>query len=195
MLEIITVGHDLVKNVFQAHGADASGRTVLRKKLRRDQVLDFFGQLPSCVVAMEACGGAHFWGHEIGKLGHVFVVEATKLHDLTPRWPPGITPLAAKKLHEHRGRYPSSGARPPPSWRSTQSAASSLRLRTARLSVMRIPGGWPDYGIAPWLIDVWRRHLRTSYQTPSTCQGNGQAPCADGDRPYCGLCLTAPQGL
>ena len=66
MLEIITVGHDLVKNVFQAHGADASGRTVLRKKLRRDQVLDFFGQLPSCVVAMEACGGAHFCGHEIG---------------------------------------------------------------------------------------------------------------------------------
>ncbi|MFC3061844.1 IS110 family transposase [Paenirhodobacter populi] len=70
MSEIITVGLDLAKNVFQAHGADASGRTVLRKKLRRDQVLDFFGRLPSCVVAMEACGGAHFWGREIGKLGH-----------------------------------------------------------------------------------------------------------------------------
>jgi len=70
MLEIITVGLDLAKNVFQAHGADASGRAVLRKKLRRDQVLAFFGQLPPCVVAMEACGGAHFWGREIGKLGH-----------------------------------------------------------------------------------------------------------------------------
>jgi transposase len=43
---------------------------VLRKKLRRHQVLEFFGQLPACVVAMEACGGAHFWGREIGKLGH-----------------------------------------------------------------------------------------------------------------------------
>lgn len=43
---------------------------MLRKKLRRDQVLDFFGRLPPCVVAMEACGGAHFWGREIGKLGH-----------------------------------------------------------------------------------------------------------------------------
>ncbi len=70
MKEIITVGLDLAKNVFQAHGADASGRAVLRKKLRRDQVLAFFDQLPPCVVAMEACGGAHFWGREIGKLGH-----------------------------------------------------------------------------------------------------------------------------
>ncbi|RBP77898.1 hypothetical protein DFO80_1534 [Rhodobacter sp. 140A] len=70
MPEIITVGLDLAKNVFQVHGADATGRAVLRKKLRRDQVLAFFGQLPACVVAMEACGGAHFWGRGIGKLGH-----------------------------------------------------------------------------------------------------------------------------
>ena len=70
MSEIITVGLDLAKNVFQVHGADASGRAVLRKKLRRDQVLVFFSQLPTCLVAMEACGGAHFWGREIGKLGH-----------------------------------------------------------------------------------------------------------------------------
>ena len=60
MAEITTVGLDLAKNVFQAHGADASGRAVIRKKLRRDQVLAFFAGLPRCVVAMEACGGAHF---------------------------------------------------------------------------------------------------------------------------------------
>jgi transposase len=70
MSEITTVGLDLAKNVFQVHGADASGRAVLRKKLRRDQVLAFFSQLQPCVVTMEACGGAHFWGREIGKLGH-----------------------------------------------------------------------------------------------------------------------------
>lgn len=70
MSEMTTVGLDLPKNVFQVHGADGSGRAVLRKKLRRDQVLAFFSQLPLCVVAMEACGGAHFWGREIGKLGH-----------------------------------------------------------------------------------------------------------------------------
>ena len=70
MSEIITVGLDLAKNVFQVHGADAEGHAVLRKRLRRDQVLTFFSQLPRCRVAMEACGGAHFWGREIGKLGH-----------------------------------------------------------------------------------------------------------------------------
>ena len=70
MSEIITVGLDLAKNVFQAHGADGSGRAALRKKLRRDQVLEFFGRLQCRVVAMKACGGSHFWGREIGKLGH-----------------------------------------------------------------------------------------------------------------------------
>ncbi len=57
MSEMTTVGLDLAKNVFQAHGADASGRAVLRKKLRRDKVLAFFSQSRSCIVAMEACGG------------------------------------------------------------------------------------------------------------------------------------------
>jgi len=58
MLNIPTVGLDLAKNVLQLHGADSLGRAVLRKKLRRAQVLESFSQLPSCVVAMEACGGA-----------------------------------------------------------------------------------------------------------------------------------------
>jgi len=70
MSEITTVGRDLAKNVFQAHGADASRRAVTRKKLRREQVLEFFRRLACRAVAMEACGGAHFWGREIGKLGH-----------------------------------------------------------------------------------------------------------------------------
>ncbi len=52
MSEIITVGLDLAKNVFQGHGADGSGRAVLRKTLRRAQVLEFFSRLPRCVVAM-----------------------------------------------------------------------------------------------------------------------------------------------
>ena len=70
MSEITTIGLVLAKNVFQLHGADRSGKAVLRKKLRRDQVLAFLSALSPCVVAMEACGGAHFWGREIGKLGH-----------------------------------------------------------------------------------------------------------------------------
>lgn len=70
MSEIITVGLDLAKNVFQVHGADTRGAAVLRKKLRRAQVLEFFAKLPPCLVAMEACGGAHFWGRELSRLGH-----------------------------------------------------------------------------------------------------------------------------
>ena len=70
MSEIAAVGLDLAENEFQVHGAGASGRAVLRRKLRRAQVLEFFSTLLPCPVAMEACGGAHFWGREIGKLGH-----------------------------------------------------------------------------------------------------------------------------
>ena len=70
MNQVSTVGLDLAKYVFQAHGADASGAVLFRKRLRRDQLLSFFVTLPPCTVAMEACAGAHYWGREIGKLGH-----------------------------------------------------------------------------------------------------------------------------
>ena len=70
MTEVSIIGLDLAKNVFQAHGASAAGAVVFRKKLRRDQVLAFFAAQPSCLVAMEACPGAHHWGREIGALGH-----------------------------------------------------------------------------------------------------------------------------
>ena len=76
MTEVSTIGLDLAKNVFQAHGADAAGAPVFRRKLRRDQVLAFFAAQPSCVVAMEACPGAHYWGREIGKLGHTVKLVA-----------------------------------------------------------------------------------------------------------------------
>ena len=56
MSEIITVGLDLAKNVFQVHGADAAGQPVLRKKLRRDQVLAFFSELQPCVVGKRCPG-------------------------------------------------------------------------------------------------------------------------------------------
>jgi transposase len=68
--EVSTIGLDLAKLVFQAHGADASGGVVFRKKLRRDQVLAFFAGQPRCVVAMEACAGAHHWARELAALGH-----------------------------------------------------------------------------------------------------------------------------
>jgi transposase len=68
--EVSTIGLDLAKMVFQVRGADVSGAVVFRKTLRRAKVLEFFRDLPRCVVAMEACGGAHHWAREIGRLGH-----------------------------------------------------------------------------------------------------------------------------
>ena len=70
MSEVSTIGLDLAKNVFQVHGADASGAVLVRKKLRRDQVLKFLAAQPACTVAMEACASGHYWAREIAKLGH-----------------------------------------------------------------------------------------------------------------------------
>ena len=70
MGEVSTIGLDLAKMVFQAHGADGSGGVVFRKKLRRDRLLAFFANQPRCLVAMEACASAHYWAREIAALGH-----------------------------------------------------------------------------------------------------------------------------
>ena len=66
----ITIGIDLAKSVFQVHGVDAAGDVVIRKKLRRAEVLKFFKALAPCLVGMEACATSHFWAREIGALGH-----------------------------------------------------------------------------------------------------------------------------
>jgi transposase len=65
-----TIGLDLAKHVFQVHGVDAAGKVLIRKKLRRSELKAFFEKLPSCLVGMEACGTAHYWGRELGTLGH-----------------------------------------------------------------------------------------------------------------------------
>lgn len=69
-MEISTIGLDLAKNVFQVHGVDAEGNVVVRRTLRRAQLLPFFASLPPCLVGMEACGTAHHWARELIKLGH-----------------------------------------------------------------------------------------------------------------------------
>src|SRR5499426_3144185 len=70
MGEITTIGIDLAKHVFQVHGVDADGSPVLRKQLRRGQLLIFFSRLPRCVVGLEACATAHYWARELRALGH-----------------------------------------------------------------------------------------------------------------------------
>lgn len=69
-MKITRIGLDLAKQVFQVHGVDRDERAVLKRRLRREQVLEFFARVSPCVVGMEACGGAHHWARELGKLGH-----------------------------------------------------------------------------------------------------------------------------
>ena len=61
MSEVITIGVDLAKNVFQVHGIDAEGAVVFRRQLRRSRLLRFFKQQPPCLGGMEACATAHHW--------------------------------------------------------------------------------------------------------------------------------------
>jgi transposase len=68
--QIIRIGMDTSKHIFQLHGVDAAERPVLRRKLRRNEVLAFFAKLPPTVIGMEACGAAHYWARELRKLGH-----------------------------------------------------------------------------------------------------------------------------
>jgi transposase len=70
MEDITTIGLDLAKHVFQVHGVDAAERVVVKKRLRRGEVLAFFKQLSPCLVAMEACAGAHHWARQFQGLGH-----------------------------------------------------------------------------------------------------------------------------
>src|SRR5277367_5324068 len=69
-MQIITIGLDIAKNAFQVHGIDAGEKVIVRKQLRRSQMLAFFEALPPCLVGMEACASSHCWARELTKLGH-----------------------------------------------------------------------------------------------------------------------------
>jgi transposase len=68
--KVTVVGLDLAKSMFQVHGVDARGHAVLRKSMRRSEVMKVFSQLPICLVGMEACNSAHHWGRKLQALGH-----------------------------------------------------------------------------------------------------------------------------
>lgn len=70
MEEVSTIGLDIAKQVFHAHGVDRRGNTLFSKKIARSKLLGFFASQPPCRVAMEACGGAHHWSRELASMGH-----------------------------------------------------------------------------------------------------------------------------
>lgn len=70
MSEVSIIGLDIAKHVFHAHGSDERGRVQFSKRISRGKLLDFFASQPRCVVALEACGGAHHWAREFTQMGH-----------------------------------------------------------------------------------------------------------------------------
>jgi transposase len=70
MGEVITIGLDIAKSVFQVHGVDVAGGIVIRKRIGRAKVLEFFGALKPCLIGIEACPSAHYWSRRLGALGH-----------------------------------------------------------------------------------------------------------------------------
>ena len=69
-MQVVRIGLDLAKYVFEVHGVDHHGKVVVRKRLRRDAVARFFANLPACLVGMEASNGAHYWARVLTELGH-----------------------------------------------------------------------------------------------------------------------------
>jgi transposase len=70
MVEVSTIGLDIAKSVFQVHGVDIAGAVVIRKRVGRSKMVEFFAGLPPCLVGIEACPSAHHWGRELQALGH-----------------------------------------------------------------------------------------------------------------------------
>ena len=67
---VVTIGLDIAKSIFQVHGVDAVSEVVIRRRLMRRKVIEFFAALPACLVGVEACASAHYWGRELRRLGH-----------------------------------------------------------------------------------------------------------------------------
>ena len=73
MAEIVTIGLDIAKSVFQVHGIDAAGQVVVRRRLRRSHVLRFFAGQAPCIVGIEACATSHYWSRQLQALGSVAI--------------------------------------------------------------------------------------------------------------------------
>jgi len=79
-MNIKRIGIDLAKQVFQVHGVDGQEKVVLRKQLRRAQMLDYFKTIPPCLIGMEACSSAHYWARELQKLGHTIKPDGATIY-------------------------------------------------------------------------------------------------------------------
>lgn len=120
-MQVVRIGLDLAKYVFEVQGVDNHGKVVVRKRLRRDAVACFFANLPACLVGMEASNGAHYWARVLTALGH-------QVRLMTPQF---VTPYVKSNKNDQNDAEPSakrSAVRPchrnqPISWRYRLSTA------------------------------------------------------------------------
>ena len=97
MEKITTIGLDIAKQVFQVHCVDAAGAILVRRKLRRDDVIGFFESLPSCLVGIEACATGHHWARLLAGLGHeVRLMPASYVKPYVKRQKMGWLPTSPK---------------------------------------------------------------------------------------------------
>ena len=108
-MQATTIGLDIAKSVFHVHGVDERGRVVLRKRLGRGKVLEFFANLRRCVIGLEACGGAHHWARELIRLGHHARLMAPQYVKARRSAPTSVVGAGAR-----RASKPTSTTRPTP---------------------------------------------------------------------------------
>lgn len=158
MNEVSTIGLDIAKHVFHAHGADAAGRMVFSQRLRRSKLLEFFAAQPPCVVALEACGGAHHWARQLVQFGHdVYLIP-----------PAYVKPFVKRQKNDAADAEAICEAAQRPSMRTVavkteQQQASALVFRTRDLLVRQrtqlvnaLRGHLTEYG---WVAPQGRGHI------------------------------------
>lgn len=158
MDEVSTIGLDIAKHVFHAHGADAAGRMVFSQRLRRARLLEFFAAQPPCVVALEACGGAHHWARQLAQFGH-------EVRLIPPAY---VKPFVKRQKNDAADAEAICEAAQRPSMRTVavkteQQQASALLFRTRDLLVRQrtqlvnaLRGHLTEYG---WVAPKGRGHV------------------------------------
>lgn len=164
MEKISIIGIDIAKNTFQLHGTADDGKAIVRKSLPRGRVLEFLSRLPPCLVAMEACSGAHHWGREISALGH-------EVRLIAPRY---VKPFVKRQKNDAADAEAIAEAASRPSMRfvavkSKEQQAQAMLLKTRELltgqrtqTINALRGHMAEHGI---VVPQGPHNLQRLYDT------------------------------